>query len=115
MKVRFKEGIGEIYLQCMTAFEDEEYCRGLIKAVKEASRGRYVYGTSPKFHLVLPDVEYVGRIFVDGAKDYIVITLQYTSHAVFLHFTRSGGDFILSRAELLNVDIAAMYNGRPPV
>jgi hypothetical protein len=39
---------------------------------------------------------------------------HYCRGAVFLHFVRSNNDFVLSRVELLNIDIAAMFNERPP-
>jgi len=114
MNVYFGGDFGEIYLDCMIKTEDEEFCRGVVRAVKESTKGVYTYGSRPRFHLVLPDIEYVGRILIDEKRDRIVIVLQHQTHTVFLHFARNGDGFVLERAELLNVDIAAMHGEYPP-
>jgi hypothetical protein len=115
MKIYLGKDISELYLDCVARMEDEEYCREVVRAIKEASRGKYIYGSNPRFRLVLPDLEYFARIFIDEKKNRIVVALQHKSHAALLHFVRNGSRFVLGHAELLNAEIAAIENGRPPL
>jgi hypothetical protein len=115
MKIYLGKDISELYLDCVARMEDEEYCREVVRALKQASKGKYVYGSFPKFHLALPDLEYFAHVFTDEKKNRIVVALHHRSHTVFLHFIRNGNKFVLGHAEVLNSEIAAMGNERPPL
>ena len=107
-------GIGELYLDCVVAVKDKEYCGWVVRLVKDVEKRTFEYGTRPKFHLRLPDVEYVVGTLIDQKKKRVTIVMLYANHAVFLHYMRDGDGFVLKTADILNADIAAMYNGPPP-
>ena len=114
MWMRPEGGIGELYLDCIIATKDEEYCGWVVRLIKVAKRHTFEYGARPRFHLRLPDVEYVIGTLIDQKKRQIIIVMLYANHAVFLYYMRNGDSFVLKTADILNADIAAMYNGPPP-
>jgi hypothetical protein len=114
MGIFIERDIGELYLDCVIMTRDGDYCGKVVRLAKEAKRRRFTYGVRPKLHLVLPDVEYRIGVIVDRNKRQIIITMIHANHAVFLHYVRDGGDYVLKWVDVLNVDVAAMYNGPPP-
>ena len=114
MWMRPEGGIGELYLDCVAEVGDKEYCGWVVRLIKVARKHTFEYGARPKFRLRLPDVEYVTGVIVDKKKRQIIIAMLYANHAVFLHYMRDGDGFVLKTADILNADIAAMYNGPPP-
>jgi hypothetical protein len=114
MGVLLEGDIGELYLDCVVAVEDEEYCSWAVRLVKEAKRHAFKYGATPRLYLRLPDVDYAVGTIVDQKKRQIIITMLYVNHAVFLYYVRDKDGFTLKTVDILNANVAAMYNGPPP-
>jgi len=116
--------VADVYRSCMDVLGDGEYCAGVVDAVLQAALSR-VHGympegrKRPKFYLVLAnDIDYVTNPWVDQTKQSVVVVLRGPNHSISLAYEKdSGGQFVLRRVAISNLEYLAMLNGplnQPP-